>query len=190
MLLTLAMGACGDDDNEDVDIIIDEGQANGFALAAMADTELGPQTVAISEAMAGHILITVDQGEIQQADVALDRLDESETIRYANHMIEDHQPHIDLVLSVLDQDRLDPIDNEVSAMLRANAEAGVRDIQASGDPDVTYMQWQIRMHEAASIVTERLLEHVEDPEMDALLLQTLDIIDGHRQEAIALYRDL
>ena len=189
-MLTLAVMACGDHDHEDVDILIDEGQANGFALAAMADTELGPQTVAISEAMAGHILITIDEGELLQADVALDRIEESEVIDYANHMIEDHTPHIDLVQSVLDMDRLDPIDNEVSAMLRANAEAGVRDIQASGDPDVTYMQWQIRMHEAALIVTERLLEHVDDPEMDSLLLQTLDIIDGHRQEAIAIYRDL
>ncbi|MDB4962228.1 MAG: hypothetical protein JWP01_2227 [Myxococcales bacterium] len=187
--------ACGDNEvGDDLDGDIDEGadeiaegRARGELLADMASEDLAAQNEMVSMSIAGHIMITLDQGEIMQAQLALDDVVFDPAVQeYADQMIEEHTPHAQRVEDLLASFGLTPLDNRISAALRAESEAALVDLANSDDPDKDYMAMQVTMHEEAFVLVGSLADDVETAELDALIRDTQAAIAEHRDDALDL----
>ncbi len=189
----LFASACGDDDSDleqEADIAVDEGVLRGQALADMTDEELGGQSETVALEVAQEILLTIDSGEILVAEIAVDRADQNEVEDYAQAMIEEHSLHAELVSQVFGNLLIQSRRNRIAEALRAEALAGADQLSATNDPDFIYMRMQITMHQEASIIVGSLIDFVDTPEVDRLLVDTQDIIEAHRLEAIDILRNL
>jgi predicted outer membrane protein len=189
----LFASACGDDDGDleqVADIAVEEGVLRGEALADMTDEELAGQSETVALEVAEEILLTIDTGEILQAEIAVDRADQDDVEDYAQAMIEEHSLHAELVSQVFGALLIQPRRNQIAETLRAEALAGAEELSATDAPDFVYMRMQITMHQEASIVVGSLIDFVDTPEVDRLLIETQDIIEAHRLEAIDILRNL
>jgi predicted outer membrane protein len=192
LVLAGAVGCDDDDFNDDlVNLAVDTGNARGEELAIMTDQELGPQPQAVTDAMAAMIVMTIDEGEIATAQAALPNLVDPSVIAFANRMIADHTANLEQLQSLVDRLGITPADTGVSAALRNDAEAAVRQISAAGGAvDVVYMRTQVELHSAALKVVDEADDHVDDGELDDFLSNTEDMISHHRRDAVDLLRDL
>ncbi|HVK77598.1 MAG TPA: DUF4142 domain-containing protein [Kofleriaceae bacterium] len=204
LVLVLAAGLAGAaacDDNDD-DIIggitdqevqaeVQQGESRGTALATQIDALMTPMTVEQESPVAGSIAVTVDQGEITQAQIALERAQDPEVRAFAEQMVREHTEHQAEQMALLEARGMAPADNEVSAALRADAAAGVAELEAASPAtfDQTYMLLQVRMHSEAGIVVDELSQQVDDAELARFYDTTVPVIQEHRQRAIAIIDD-
>jgi putative membrane protein len=197
VLAAAGLAACGDNDDviiDEADVAAEEGEAVGGDLAGRSDDELGGQPEVIVIARLGAIVLTLDDGEIAQADAALDRVDDPRVIDHAERMLDEHSLNAEELEDLLYARRITPAENAVSAALRAEAEAGLRELERAPDRqvDFAYMRMQVKMHAAAGVLVGRLLDHA--PGADAALLDflaaTRDVIADHQLAAEAILRDL
>jgi predicted outer membrane protein len=186
--LLFGTAACGDDNNDNLGGNVDpiaEGQARGEMLATMAAEDLSVQNEMVAMSIAGDIMITIDQGEIMQAQLALDNVVfDPAVISFAEQMIDEHTAHTQMVQDLLARFGLTRLDNRISAALRSETEASLVDIANSDNPDRTYMEFQVMMHQEALVLLGSLDDQVDTAEMDALIRTTEDQIAAHRDTAI------
>jgi putative membrane protein len=189
--------ACSDNDDStttdtttDSDTAIAEGQSRGQANADLTNSELAgnPDDLVISKSAA--ISITIDQGEIMQAQLALQVATDEDVRAFANRMIAEHSQHMQLTSSMLSAVELQPQDNPVAATLRAEAEAGVAQVEQSADPDYDYIRLQVMMHAEAEMVVTTLRDNAPGDDIAAFYETTrVDIVD-HLDDAASMLDSL
>jgi len=193
-LISSLLFATACDDGDDVDFedeatdAVEEGRASGNSLAEMTNEDLAGQNEIVALETAAEILLTIDEGEILQADTALDRVTLVVVADYAQRMIDEHSAHQELVSQTFANLEITPRENRVAAQLSIEALAGLHDLELTEDPDLFYISMQVSMHEEASIIVDNLMEHVDSPVVDRLLEDTRDMLDEHRDAAIEIMR--
>lgn len=194
-LLALSLVACGDDESDNGDQAVDdaiaEGETLGQAQAAQTDTELGgeadPDVVAEKT---GAILLTIDEGEILHADLALGAADDEGVLDYAQRMVSEHTQHAQQTTDLLAARDLAPLENEIAATLRRQALEMLDVLEASDDLDFDYTRTQLVMHSQALVIVDTLEGYAPDPELAGFLDQTRATIEDHRARAEELLREL
>jgi predicted outer membrane protein len=182
-------GGGGDDEagqgNAAADAASAEGEAVGGALAAQAEG------LSCDVARLGGILLAIDEGEIAQAQVALDVAIDPEVIDYAALMRDAHTAHAASVHTWLDAAWVSPVDTSISTALRAEATAGVSMLQGTAREaiDFAYLRVQVKMHAAGDVLLARLIQIASGhPQLVDFLRQTHDAVVHHRREAETLLR--
>lgn len=193
-LLAMTLVACGDETqrNDDLtDLAIDFGNARGEELAILTDQELGPQPEAISAAMAAQIVLTIDEGEIAAALVALPTLRHPDVIDLAEDMLAQYSAHLARAEVAIEQLGMAPMETAVAAQLRDDFEDALRQLEEAGPMiDIVYLRTQVELQSATRKVAEALDDNVDNGDFDDLLSDTEDMISDLRDDTIDLLRDL
>jgi predicted outer membrane protein len=189
--------ACGGDHNEPspgndaADAAGEEGQAMGEALAAQAQDELAGEPAAIRAAHLGTILIALDQGEVEQAEAELELGFDAQVLDFALLMRDQHSGHADDAEDLLSDRGLAPLESSVSGALRDEAQRGIDELEhiPRSQVDFAYMRIQVKMHAAAGVLVERMIDLAPvDRELIDFLEDTRGAIEDHRIRAEAILR--
>jgi len=119
------------------------------------------------------ILITIDDGEIRQAQQA-------PAVALAPRMLDDHTTHRALTLEVLASYQAAKRPNVVSAQLERETTQALADLGAAADPAYEYLRLQVVMQYEALVIVDALRDHAPGPNFDAFLADTRTTIDAHR----------
>lgn len=199
LLLCAGLAAgCGDDDSsnageEAADAAEEDGEAMGEALGQQAELEIrnDPPTMIVGQI--GDILLTIDGGELLQAEAELELGAYQPARAYAELMRTEHSRHLDDTEVLLEERQISPVDNPISEMLQREAQAGADELRASppNGVDFAYMQLQVRMHAAGYVLVGQLIELApDDQRLRDFLDETRAAIERHRDEAAALLREM
>jgi predicted outer membrane protein len=144
------------------------------------------------EAIAG-ILIAVNDGEILQAEIALERAAIPQVRAHAEQMIAEHTLANEALLTLLADLGTAPVESAIRRQITARGtyEAAVlrRRPQAYFDP--AYMNLQIAAHRRALfLIDSRLIPAAAGNLILPLLLQARDLVAAHLIEAIQIRRSL
>lgn len=199
LLFAVASTGCDDDDvfddDEVGDVLADEaiieGQNRGVDLMVITDQDLVNANQGVVLAVASHILITIDQGEIFVAEEFLPDCDDEDACDYAGNMIDEHSEHLTVTQGLAAALGVAPLDNRTSAALRADTDAIIQTLRATSLDvlDVEYMRSQVVMHEQALILVDGLRTHVTEPTMIRFLDDTAALLADHGAEAEQILRN-
>lgn len=186
-LVVLLVPACDDDDDDviltdPVQDTVDQGHVMGQTLANTASDELsGEEDYLIVVGKTASILAALNDGEISQADFALNVVIAQDVAEYAARILEDHTTSNDVLDQVVLDFATDFIPNRVDADLTAAAMAGLATLQQTPPDqiDFAYVDLQVRMHAAAQVLLSQLRDMVTDDEMGAFIDDTRVMIDDH-----------
>ncbi|HSK00303.1 MAG TPA: DUF4142 domain-containing protein [Kofleriaceae bacterium] len=189
-------GAGGDGDRDDRDGAAAADAANelgvtlGMELAELATAELANQPRYVVWSRIGAILLALDEGEILQAELALERGLEPDALEYALRMRSAHTAHAAQVRALLAACHACPLENAVSAALREAAAGGIDDLRAARSELVgfEYMGLRVLMHAAGEVLLDRLIELAPDVRLEDFLRTTRDHVAEHREASDAILR--
>jgi putative membrane protein len=148
-----------------------------------------PEESPLSDGEIAHIVRTVNSTQIDQAEVALLRLNRVEDRSFAEQTISDHAASNSKVSALTNRPELEPEDNIVSIQLKSESDRTVATLQEASDDsiDLAYIDAQVMAY--AKLVTlfeNQLLADARDPELRAVLETNRDRIRQNWSRAIEL----
>jgi predicted outer membrane protein len=193
ILLSIAiLAGCGTSHDRE-QRAINNGDQRGRDVAAQARTEFSGATDQVAIAKAASIVMTLNTGEIAQANYILTMTKLDPSVRdLATEIRSDHQAN-NARLDALLQDRgITAADNPVSATLRNEAMTGLAVLQAdpAAELQMDYAEMQVMMHQEGFVVVGALRDLVQDKPFGQFLSDTRDAIAKHREDARRVMRKL
>jgi predicted outer membrane protein len=191
--LALALApACTDDDDDDVIIVEDpvgdavaEGTARGEALADQAFDELTGNDYAIVIGKTATILATLNDGEIAQAQFAIQVVNADDVFDLANEILIDHEDANAELDSVVRFYGVPYLESSTADALAADASAALAELRATPpqDIDFVYTDLQVVQHAQALVVLDELYVQVGAGEMGDFILNSRDMVAAHLEDA-------
>ena len=187
--LALAFVPACDDDDDDFVVVgdpvgdaIDEGVARGTVLANDASAELSPvpdQRTVLGKT--ATILATLNDGEIQQAQFAIQVVQFDDTADLANIIIIDHTEANAVLDDVVRGLGVPFIASSTADALAADAAEGLGLLRATppSDIDFQYTQMQVIMHSQALVLLDELEAQVGPGVMADYIDDTRVMINDH-----------
>jgi len=182
LLLALALAvssACSKGANEP-----EPGASQGNEAPPVPATGTVPMTK-LSDGQIAEILTTVDSGEIEQAQLALDKATDPEVRAFATHMVEQHTASKQAAAQLTSQ-TLRPAQSPKSKELQA---AGAQTLERlnSADAsnfDVTYIAAQVQQHaDVLKLIEDQLLPAVNEPALRDFLGNARGMVQQHLDRA-------
>lgn len=176
-----------------VDELQREGEARGAELGSrLALDEPRPKVFGVVTGMIAAITRAVNDGEIVQAELALNRADDPDVVDLAALVLEHHTAANlaqDAILATLE---VEPIENPVSATLRAQNAIAYATLAAVPQSafDRAYLDTQIVVHAEASALLRAALPFEPSAAFRGYLVALLDAVEIHLAVAIDLRLDL
>jgi putative membrane protein len=142
-------------------------------------------TSSLNDAQVAAVVHALNLGEIQQAQVAVSKAKSPEVKRFAQHMLSDHRDMQSKDAALLSRLQITPSDNSVSNQLKTDAQNELSTLQsATGkDFDRDYIDAQVRAHNQALELIDRMMSSVKSPELRAQLQKARPKIEDHMREA-------
>jgi predicted outer membrane protein len=181
LLGAFALAPACSDNSDQVDDTVADGHNHGLDLADLNDVELSGADFLTQVGMAASVVASINDGEILQADLALDAVIDGDIAAYANDILIDHDDSNAALDSVLATYGIDFAPSSVADQIAAEASANLAVLRGSppGDIDFNYLDIQVRQHAAALVVIDRLQDFIDDDVMGAFLADTEDMIEDH-----------
>jgi putative membrane protein len=133
-----------------------------------------------------HVLHVINEGEIQQARLALRKSDNPQVQQTARMLVEDHTASNQRIAAVANASGARMEESPLSRGVQAQA-SEIRDqlAELSGrEFDRAYLQNQVELHEVAlDTVRSQLLPNAEDPQVKQLLTAAAPHLEQHLREA-------
>ncbi len=192
--LALALApACNDDDNgvfvsDPVGDTLDQGYARGDIIAGQANDELTATDFDVLIGKTATILAALNDGEINQAQFALDTVARDDVFDLANTILADHQAANAALDEVVRSYGVPFLDSTTADALTGDFGAGLADLRAAApsDVDFVYVDLQVINHAEAQTLLDELAAQVGPGAMGDYIANTHDVIDEH----LALSTDL
>jgi putative membrane protein len=153
------------------------GAATMAAQAAMTDADIL------------QVFMTSNEGEIVTSRPAVDDSQNADVRQFAQDMIAMHTEVNQRAMAL----ELDPRENQVSLSMRQNAMAKAAQIdRASGAAqDMTYMETQVVLHgHTRDMLMNVLIPNARDPQLKALLTQSLPTVEEHLRRAQQIHHGM
>lgn len=144
-----------------------------------------------TEAEIIHVLATVNNSEIEAAQLAKTKSQDKNVISLANHIITDHGAMNRQLMDLSQRLNIQPDGNEISKSIRAGSAATMASLRnASGNEfNEGFMQQQVSMHQSTlRTIDDRLLPNAQNPELKTLLQRARASIVSHLDHAQTLQR--
>jgi len=190
-----ACGGDGDDGGGGDGVVVadtagEDGEAMGASLADRAEAELSGEPRSLIIERLGGIALALDDGEVSQAETALELGEDPQVLDFAEHMRRAHSEHADELEDLLSDRGFVPTQGEVSGRLRTEAFVGIDELRHTppGQVDFAYLRIQVMMHAAAGVLVDRLIDVAPDAELFDFLRETSAAISDHRIQAEAILR--
>lgn len=172
--------------------------------AVAADGGVGPDGAVLPDAEpdAGllmdtdilHVLVTADNGEIDEAQFAISHATLPTVVTFAQRMVAEHLVHRQSLTDLAAMLSLVPTPNEVSASLATMASQELVSLQSKGtgtEVDATYVGDQVTAHQQVlTLIDERLIPSAQDASLRAIVVSTRAVISEHLAAAEQLFRTL
>jgi putative membrane protein len=137
-----------------------------------------------------HVLHTINEGEIAQAKLALQKSDDPAVQETARLIMQDHMASNERITSLADAAGIQMEESPLSRGVQAQAEEireNLADLSGA-EFNRSYLQNQVQLHELAlDTVQSQLLPNAEDPQVRQLLSLAAPNLEQHLQEARQSY---
>jgi putative membrane protein len=140
----------------------------------------------LSDGQIAAILTTVDDAEIEQAQVALQHATNPEVRAFATHMVEQHTAAKQAGAQLAAQAALKPVESPKSQELQAAGAQTLARLKAADHAnfDITYLSAQIEQHaEVLKLIEDQLLPAVNAPALRDHLSTARGMVQQHLDEA-------
>jgi putative membrane protein len=144
----------------------------GMSAAAQPAPE-GSERFSMAET--ANVLITLHSGQVQLAQVALDRLQDQQVRELAQQTLERHAELNGQILAFVDRHRIEPSQTAVSTQLKDRMVAHEFSLQrvSSAAVDDAFLRQQAALYQVMlSLMDDRLLPSAENIELRELLKRT------------------
>jgi predicted outer membrane protein len=181
--------ACSSADGTDPDVQDrrEAGELRGQELADQLTGDLeGHQDTATANI--ASVVRSANEGEIQQAKLALQRGRDAEVSSFAERMVDVHETSNDDLDQVLADLSIDQEPNRTAAALAADAIRGYTELNVAraGDFDREYMLLQVQMHAEVLQIADAAEELTPEANVRAFLTDLRITVEAHLDEAIDL----
>jgi len=131
------------------------------------------------------VVQAIHQDQMQEAQLAEQRATSPELKRYARDMVTSHRNIMNENQSLLSQAQITPSDNAVSQQLRTDAQNEMSTLEGlrGRDFDREYLDSQIRDHNKAIELVDRIIPNIKNPQLKAHLQNVRTRLEGHLREA-------
>jgi putative membrane protein len=172
--------------------------ANEPAPAASQGSESPPVPVTgsvpmtkLSDGQIAHILAAVDESEIEQAKLALEKATDPNVRGYANHMIEQHTAAKETGARLAAQSGLELAESPKAKELQVKGSKALEELKAAdaNNFDITYLHSQIAQHdEVLTLIKDQLQPAVGDPTLRDHLANARAMVSEHLDKAKQLQK--
>lgn len=131
------------------------------------------------------VVQAIHQDQMQEAQLAEQRATSPELKRYARDMVTSHRNIMNENQSLLAQAQITPSDNAVSQQLRTDAQNEMSTLEGlrGRDFDREYLDSQIRDHNKAIELVDRIIPNIKNPQLKAHVQNVRMRLEGHLREA-------
>ena len=175
-LIAAAVTSMGCQTDNGIGIFQDEGTQ---ATAPRGEAQLTDSQIA-------RVVTAVNQGEIDLAQLALERSESTNVRDYAQLMIRDHRQAQELLREAQQQGGFSTASSNIEQDLTAQVDRIRRDLtrQQAGEFDRAYIDSQVSLHDRAlRLIDDRLLTDARSDAMRSHLETLRPILENHRQIA-------
>lgn len=139
----------------------------------------------LNDAQLAAVIQAINQGEIQEAQLAEQRATSPEVKRFARDMMTSHRNIMSEDQSVLSQAQITPSDNAVSQQLRTDSQGEMSTLEGmrGRDFDREYVDSQIKDHNKAIELLDRIIPNVKNPQLKAQLQNARPRLEAHLRQA-------
>jgi putative membrane protein len=139
----------------------------------------------LNDAQLAAVVQAINQGEIQEAQLAQQRAANPDVKRFARDMMTSHRNIMNEDQSVLSQAQITPSDNAVSQQLRTDSQSQMSTLEGmrGKDFDREYIDSQIKDHNKAIELIDRIIPNVKNPQLKAQLQNARPRLEAHLREA-------
>jgi len=146
----------------------------------------------LNDAQLAAVIQAIHQDQLQEAQLAEQRAASPEVKRYARDMVTSHRNIMNENQSVLSQARITPSDNAVSQQLRTESQNEMSTLEGlrGHDFDREYLDEQIRDHNKAIELVDRIIPNIKNPQLKAHLQNARTRLETHLREAERLQQKM
>ena len=139
----------------------------------------------LSDAQFASVVQVVNDGEIQEAQLAISKAASPDVKRFARDMATAHRDMQNKMTTLLGRLQITPSDNAVSNQLKSDTQSELSALQTlrGKDFDRDYIDAQVRNHNKALELFDRITPSVKNSELKAALTTTRPKIEAHLREA-------
>jgi putative membrane protein len=144
-----------------------------------------PDVSSLSDAQLAAIVQAVNQGEIDEAQLALGRSTSPEVKRFARDMLGAHRDMQYKINVLLGRLQLTPSENAVSNQLKSDTQSEMHELQTmrGKDFDRDYVDAQVRNHNKALEILERITPEVRNPDLKVAFTNDRPKVESHLRAA-------
>jgi putative membrane protein len=140
----------------------------------------------MSDGDIAQITTVVNQGEIQQAQLARARARNPEVRQFAEHMIQQHQQMLQSQTQLTGRIGVTPSENDTSRRLNLEGQTTMQSLQSqTGDDfDRQYIDAQVRQHQQVlQTLDSQLIPNAQNPQFRQALSDARNMVQQHLDEA-------
>jgi putative membrane protein len=157
------------------------GQATGAARPGPSDAEIA------------KIVVTANDGEIQQGKWAIEHSKSKEVKDFAKQMVKAHETVNKNAAQVAQRAKLVPKQSQTSDSLKLESESALADLKEKqgADFDRGYVDAQVKAHQdVLNAIDTTLLPNAKNPDLRAMLEKTRPQVASHLEHAQMLQKSL
>lgn len=180
-------GGCAKDGSEEPKPGASQG---GEAPPILPVTGTGPLTK-LTDGQIAQILVAVDEAEIEQAKLALEKSTDADVRSYASHMVEQHTAAKDAGARLASQQSLKLDESPKTQELQTKSSKMLEQLKAADAKnfDVTYLQAQVDQHaEVLTMIKDQLQPAVNDTVLRDQLQSAQAMVTEHLEKAKQLQK--
>jgi putative membrane protein len=164
---------------------LQNGGAPGVGVGVTNQMAGVPDVSTLSDAQLAAVVQAINQGEIQEAQLALSKSSNADVKRFARDMISAHRDMMSKTTALLQRLQITPNDNAVSNQLKSDTQSEIQDLQTmrGKDFDRNYIDSQVRNHNGALELMDRIAPDVKNAELKAALMSDRPKVEAHLREA-------
>jgi putative membrane protein len=161
---------------------------SGTGVAGSGATD----TSGLSDAQIAAVIQVINEGEIQQAQLAQSKAKSAEVKRFAQHMLAAHRDMENKDKKLLVRIQLVPSESAMSNQVKTDGQTQLSTLQGmtGQDFDRDYIEVQIRGHNQALELIDRMVPTAKSAELKTELQNARPLVEQHLREAERLQQDL
>jgi putative membrane protein len=158
----------------------------GSAMGGSADVS------SFDDAQLAAVVQALNMGEMQTAQLAESKASSPEVKKFARDMMTQHREMQNRANAVFSRTQITPNDNAVSNQLKSDAQSDVSTLQGmrGKDFDREYMDQQVRAHNHALELIDRMLPNAKSHELKAELQGARMKVEAHLRQAERIQQTL
>jgi putative membrane protein len=147
----------------------------------------------ISDAEIAHIVVTANQVDIKNGQVAKEKASNEDVKAYAHRMISDHTDVNKEAENLVKKLNVTPKDNEISKTLKSDGEKNIDKLKdmSGKEFDQAYIDAEVKLHkQVIDVADTKLVPSVQNEELKALLQKVRPSLVSHLEHAQKIQESL